>query len=649
MRNLDTSVYRNPRLVCIAGPREGTVFALSDCEFSIGREPTNQLSISDRTLSRRHCLIEQRDEQFQISDLDSHNGTFVNRVPIKERFLEHGDEIHIGRSTFLFLVREEEPQWARSVVELDEGTWVNESTLRLPVRDPRYLRASETAAPGSPAERTVDDLSSLLRISNALGSLRSLEALEQKLLDSIFEITPADRGAVILVGETPGDFTSIFGRDRFPEQEHPVHVSRPAIDQALRERTAILSNDLHPKSSAPASEATLAGEITSLMVVPLVVFDRTVGVIYLDTSNPAARFNENHLQLLTAVGPIAAMALENVRRLEWLETENQRLHTEIDIEHNMIGESAGMKAVYQFIAKVAPTDSTVLVCGESGTGKELVARAIHRNSRRADQPFVAINCAALTETLLESEMFGHEKGAFTGAIAQKKGKLEAANGGTVFLDEVAELAPALQAKLLRVLQEREFERVGGTRPIRVDMRLIAATNKNLEDAVKEKSLRQDLYYRLNVVSLTLPPLRERREDISLLASYFIAKHGEKSNRHLLGLSAETRSCLLRYDWPGNVRELENAIERAVVLSSGDVILPENLPDSVLEMESPEGAPIPKYHEAIREKKKQLILEALELASGNYTEAAKALGVHPNYLHRLIKNMNLKTQIKARAS
>ena len=303
-----------------------------------------------------------------------------------------------------------------------------------------------------------------------------------------------------------------------------------------------------------------------------------------------------------------------------------------------------MREVLQFISKVASTDSTVLLSGESGTGKELVARAIHQNSKRANKPFMAVNCAALAESLLESELFGHERGSFTGALVQKKGRLEVADGGTVFLDEIGELSPALQVKLLRVLQEREFERVGGTRTIKVDIRLITATNKDLEKAVDEGTFRQDLYYRLNVVSLEMPPLRERQGDIPLLANYFAAKYGEKCNRRVMGISAEAQARLAAYDWPGNVRELENAIERAVVLGTTDRILPEDLPESVLESE-PHTAASAQYHEAVTQTKKQIILNAMQQAKGSYTEAAKLLGVHPNYLHRLIRNLNLKAQVK----
>jgi transcriptional regulator with PAS, ATPase and Fis domain len=315
------------------------------------------------------------------------------------------------------------------------------------------------------------------------------------------------------------------------------------------------------------------------------------------------------------------------------------------IAHGMIGQSARMLEVYRFISKVAPTDSTVLVYGESGTGKELAARAIHQNSRRADKPFIAINCAALVETLLESELFGHERGAFTGAVAQKKGKLEVADGGTVFLDELGEMSPMLQAKLLRVLEERQFERVGCTRSVHVNIRLVAATNKDLKQAVEEGSFRKDLYYRLNVVSFEMPPLRQRREDILVLANYFVTRFSEKNKRTLIGISAAARAHLMDYQWPGNVRELENVIERAIVLGSSDMILREDLPQTVIDAESVESEPATKFSDAVKESKKHLILKAIERASGNYTEAAKSLGVHPNHLHRLVRTMNLRVALK----
>jgi len=399
-------------------------------------------------------------------------------------------------------------------------------------------------------------------------------------------------------------------------------------------------------SSESLTDSLIAARSRSVMCLPLIMLDRTLGVVYLETDEPGIAFSESHLQLATAIAAIAAVAIENARHIESLQNENQRLIADANIEHNMIGESPLLKRVYQIISKVAPTNSTVLICGESGTGKELVARAIHRNSKRAEMPFIAVNCAALAETLLESELFGHEKGAFTGALIQKKGRMELADGGTIFLDEIGELSPALQTKLLRVLQEREFERVGGNRTIKVDIRVLAATNRNLEDAIERKTFRQDLYFRLNVVELDMPPLRDRREDIPLLANYFARKYAEKCNRKVLGISPDAHKRLFAYDWPGNVRELENVIERGVVLGITDHIIPDDLPEVLLESAAATGDErTSNFHDKVLRTKKQTILEAVKQAGGNYTAAAKLLGLHPNYLHRLIRNLNLKDELK----
>jgi len=624
-------VPMNPRLSAITGPLKSTVIELSGDSLSIGREPSNDLVVNDLSVSRRHCIIKTEEGQIKVTDLDSHNGTFVNDTPIRNHVLSHGDQLKVGNSLFLFLLHDIQTSSLLPTVELGDEEVLTESAVHFNVDEVLQVLAR--------------DLSAFVKISQLINSSRSLEAVQLQLLSSLFELVPAERAAILLVPEDLNEQLLTFGRSRIVTCTEPVRVSRTIVQKVLADGVALLANDLVKDKILGQVESLSAVQTSSVMCVPLNFNQQRLGAIYLDSASATTRFSEADLQLVSAMANIAAATLQNVRHIESLQSENQRLRADVTVAHKMIGESQPMQKVYKLIGKVAQTDSTVLIRGESGTGKELTAHAIHANSDRSDKAFVAINCAALTETLLESELFGYERGAFTGATAQKKGKLEIADGGTVFLDEVGEMVLSLQVKLLRVLQEREFERVGGTRPIKVDIRLIAATNRNLEEAVKQGVFRKDLYYRLNVVTLDMPPLRERSEDIQLLASYFAAKFAQTCKRQLKGISLEARGCLARYDWPGNVRELENTIERAVVLGATPFILPEDLPETILETGAVAGGSLTNYHEGVNEAKKQVILRAIQLADGNYTKAAQLLGLHPNNLHRLIRKMNLKEFLK----
>ncbi len=632
----------NPALVAIAGPLTGATIDLVEDEVSIGRHPSSRLCIPSKWVSRRHCRLFREKDRFKIADLDSAHGTFVNGVPVKERVLKHGDRVAVSDSLFLFVTNIDRIAPGAPQEAMDNRQLVTRTASRLRLEDALYLQPDGGSALLAPPARLARDLHVLMKLSTTIHALRDPRVIQERLLDLALEVVPADHAACLLLGETTETFESVLCRGR-TGASRPAHIGREIALQVLRERTAMLSNDLLERQGPDGIHGETEARVGAVLCVPLAAADRAFGALYLDAEDPAARFDDEHLQLVTAMASVAAAALESARRLQWLEGEARRLQADVNASGNIVGESPPMGEVQKFIAKVAPTDATVLIRGETGTGKELVARAIHANSPRANRPFVTISCGALSETLLESELFGHERGAFTGAVAQKQGRFEVADGGTVFLDEVGEIVPALQVKLLRVLQEREFERVGGTRPLKVDVRLIAATNRDLEEAVAKGAFREDLYYRLNVVSLKMPPLRERREDIPLLASHFVAKHGSHFNRPFVGLSAEARACLVGYDWPGNVRELENAIERAVVLGPGDVIRPEDLPESVLDSALPNAGVVSVYHAAIREAKKQAALKALSRAKGNFTEAAKSLGVHPNHLHRLMRNLKLKVR------
>ena len=327
---------------------------------------------------------------------------------------------------------------------------------------------------------------------------------------------------------------------------------------------------------------------------------------------------------------------------EALKRSWELLAAETDNRHRLIvGRSKTMADAVDMARKAAASNATVLLLGESGTGKEIFARAIHNWSERRSQPFVAINCVGLSKELLESELFGHEKGAFTGADQLKKGKMELANGGTVFLDEIGDMSAELQTKLLRFLQEREFDRVGGRDPIRVDVRIVAATNRDLESAVKDGRFREDLYHRLNVIAITVPPLRERAEDIGALAEHFLRRFAAESKKHCTILENEALAKLTAYHWPGNVRELANVIERAVVLGSGETLTVKDLPSRIAALESMERIDNPSYREAMESVRRALVAQALARSNGNRAAAAKALGLHEKYFLRMIKTLGIK--------
>ena len=605
-----------PRLVAVRGPLKGNIFVLPEGEFWVGRQATNDLQLEDTAVSRRHCLFTRSGDNCTLKDLDSRNGTFVTGTPVSEQPLRPGDEIRIGGSLFCYQVDASAP--ANHERENTAG-----STRELRLEESLYLSSDEyTILP--PSARALHDLRTLLRVSTMLHSFRGLhdttsetaaEVLRSHLTSLLLDLIPASRAAIFIPGAPPGDWPP-----------NPQVLAR-----ACDERVVVWLEEDERSD-------------VSVLAAPLVVRGEVAAVVYLESSDHQHGFDEGHLQLLTAVAGMAAVAWENATILGWLQEENERLQSELKLEHGMVGVSEKLRDLQRQITKVAPSNSTVLILGESGTGKELVARALHRNSLRAGGPFVAINCAALTENLLESELFGHERGAFTGAITQKKGKLEVAEGGTVFLDEIGELSPLLQAKLLRVLQEREMERVGGTKTIQLDIRLLAATNRDLEQAVAKGDFRRDLFYRLNVVSLKAPALRERPEDTLPLAEHFAKKYAAECGRKIVGLAPEARAYLQSYSWPGNVRELENAIERAVVLGSADMLLAEDLPEHIRESR-PAAVSASMYEEAVEAAKRQVVLQAFEQVNHDHEAAAKILGLHPNYLHKLIRTMNLKPALK----
>ncbi len=625
------------RLIAVAGEVPTAEFLIGEEDAVIGRDAGATICINSRSASRRHCMIRREGEQYLIRDLGSRNGTLVNGRPVTECVLQHGDKITVSECLFMFATDQPTDPPRAEVTESHSAEMVEFATVHQaePLsRNPQRLLSNIQST------QQANHFQAILEINRKAANLRTPEELEQALLDAAFQLTPAESAAVLLFEELDAPATSVAGQHRSARVTSEVQVSRTVVRRVLHEHVAVLARDTGAEASLKNVASVMAGGNRSILCVPLMAHDRGLGVLYLATRNPVKVFDETHLETMTGVAAVVGLSLANAFDFQRVRAQAAMLQAALDQDRPMIGESAAMKKIYDSIARVAPAETTVLLLGESGTGKEVAARAIHRNSRRAEKTFVAVNCATLGDNLLESELFGHEKGAFTGAVGLKKGLLEAADGGTVFLDEVAELPLTVQAKMLRVLQEREFSRLGSTRPIKVNVRLIAATNKDLRAAVAAGLFREDLLHRLNVVALRMPPLRERREDIPLLANFFLARSSQRCERRVLGISPEARELIQQYDWPGNVRELENAIERAVVLGSDAEIQANDLPETIWES-APAAPGALTYQAALSAAKQKIVTQALELTGGNYTEAARRLGVHVTYLHRLTKAFRMK--------
>lgn len=395
------------------------------------------------------------------------------------------------------------------------------------------------------------------------------------------------------------------------------------------------------------SRALTEGKKIAFFCVPIKLEGKTIGTLSVDRQSERSGDFEAYVRLLNVISTMVAQAVKLNKLVEsdrkQLRDENIRLRQELKSQfniHNMVGNSHAMKEVYKLIEQVTDSNVTVLIRGESGTGKDLVAHAIHYNSHRADKPFIKVNCTALPDTLLESELFGHEKGSFTGATERKIGRFERAHGGTIFLDEIGDFSINLQVKLLRVIQFKEFERVGGHETIKTNVRIIVATNKNLEEQIKEKLFREDLYYRINVFPIYLPPLRERKDDIMLLADYFLEKIAAENNKNISRISTPAIEMLTRYHWPGNIRELENCIERAVLLCDGDVIRSEHLPPSLQMIKKTETVAGNSLIDTIENMEKELIVDALKKNAGRQRKAAKELGITERILGYKLRKYNI---------
>ena len=484
----------------------------------------------------------------------------------------------------------------------------------------------------------LSELALLFDIGQILDRSMDLRDVVHPVLKTIAKHTGMLRGTLTLVTRDTGELvieaahglsSSQRGRGRYNLGEgvtgRVVRTGRPMAVPKVSEEPLFLNR-------TKARDDLKKTEI-SFICVPIKVGNEVIGALSVDRLFDDKTTLDEDVRLLSIIASMIAQAVrlrqEAAEDQKRLLEENTRLQEQLKDRFrpaNIIGRSGAMQAVFDMIAQVAPSETTVLIRGESGVGKELVAHAIHYNSLRSSRPFVRVNCGALPETLIESELFGHEKGAFTGATAQRKGRFELANGGTIFLDEIGDLSPHTQIRMLRVLQEREFERVGGTDTISVNVRIIAATNSDLEEQIEKKLFRKDLYYRLSVFPIHLPSLRERRTDILELANFFVEKYSKASGKRIKRISTPAIDMMTSYHWPGNVRELENCIERAILLSQDDVLHGHHLPPTLQTAEASNTVMKGALDETLDQVEREMIIEALKTYRGNKTKAAQALGI-----------------------
>ncbi|RMH87339.1 MAG: GAF domain-containing protein [Calditrichaeota bacterium] len=482
----------------------------------------------------------------------------------------------------------------------------------------------------------------LVAINEEINSMRDTATLLNRVMDIAMSTLQAERGFILLKHSgKPKQFEAVVARNISADSIASIQeLSSSVVNQVLESGQPVFSVDARADQRFSGAESILIQNIRSVMCTPLIRGEEVIGAIYMDSRLDAGKFDEESMQFLQAFARQAAVAIENARLFEQLQSENERLRQQITLNTifpEIIGKSPQILEILEMIQNVADSNATVLIEGESGTGKELVARALHVHSSRRDKPFIPIFCGSLSENLLESELFGHKKGAFTGAIENRPGLFEEAHGGTLFLDEIADISKNVQTKLLRVIQEGEIKRVGETKIRKVDVRIIAATNKDLWEEVEAGNFREDLYYRLNVINIKMPPLRERKGDIPILAEHFLHKFARENRKTIKGFTPGALKYLESYHWPGNIRELENAIERAVILAKGNQITEDLLQ---LTRPEPEAELIGK---PLKEIEKYVILKTLEMTGQNRTRAAQILDVSRRWLQYRLKEWGLSDE------
>ena len=635
------------RMEVVQGEDVGRVFESAEEKITIGRSPNVTIQLSDFHLSGEHGLIFQEGDQYIYRDLRSTNGSMLlrgqKRVVLDgsdrwETILEDGDRLLLGDA-------------ASPVILL-----CKQSSLEAEEPKPRIIAErplSEISEVAGKVEQG-PDVSALYAAIKSLGGRLDLGETLEAVAQAVFDLVPRATYTSILLceGNDKTRFVPMLARSREGASSgEPIMMSRAVLRRVLKEQAAVMA--ANAAEDLGGSESIMAAKIKSTIGVPLWRGGKILGVIECDNRASSGIFQERDLDLLLLLGSQAALAIDNAMLFLDLHVAEEKLRGEnrylkgrqrgMSFD-NIIGEAPAMKKIFAQLEKVIDTRATVCIYGETGTGKELIANAIHHQGKRRERMFVAQNCAALPENLLESELFGHKKGSFTGADHDKKGLFEIADKGTLFLDEIAEMTLTLQAKLLRVLQEGEIRPVGANKAKHVDVRIICATNKSLQDETENGRFREDLFYRLMVFPITLPPLRERRKDIPLLAQHFLKRYTTEMRKTVSGLAQETTNQLGSYNWPGNIRELENEVQRLVIqVDEGEIIEPEHLSPRIRQVESlveriapPKGT----LKEMMEHVERWLLTRALKEHGNNKTQTAATLGITREGLHKKLNKFKM---------
>jgi transcriptional regulator with GAF, ATPase, and Fis domain len=590
-------------------PAEGApvMVAVHKPVTTIGRALGNDIALPDPSVAHHHAQIVFNGRDFQLEEVDREAEILINGKKKRRARLVQGDRVTLGRAQLGFSMFTE--------MELTEPTDRSRN-----------------------ADGDIAGLRRLHAFSERLMTVSSVDELLEALLDDVIQLTGAARGVVLLSDMQEGKDAAPrvrASRNVGPEalQDPSGAISDSITRQVIETRRPVIVSDALTDTTFGKSESVIALKLSSVMCVPLLSQGETLGALYVANDEVKHLFERRQLDLLTIFAAQASLILQNAMLLSALRADKEKLKGELEDKRfgEIIGACPSMMEVFRKLQKVAATDISVLITGETGTGKELIAREIHRRSNRIAGPFVTVNCGAIPENLMESEMFGHVKGAFTGAVASRAGRFQQADGGTLFLDEVGELTPQLQVKLLRAIQERVVFRVGDNRAERCDIRIVAATNRTLEDMIKTGEFREDLYYRLNVVNLWLPPLRDRGDDMFIIAKALLSKYADEMGSQVRGFSPQALAAVRKAPWPGNIRQLENRIKKALVLCEKTLLGPEDL-----DLGGDAESPIVPLEKAKEDFQRRYVLEVLERNNGNRTQTARDLGVDPRTIFRYLE-------------